>query len=51
MYREVTMVEVTEALRLWLSGTPPKRIAAQLGLDPRTVRHYPGLEHDSTDRT
>ena len=33
MYREVTMFEVTEALRLWLSGTPQKRIAAQLGLD------------------
>ena len=31
MYREVTMFEVTEALRLWLSGTPKKRIAAQLG--------------------
>jgi len=40
MYREVTMFEVTEALRLWLSGTPKKRIAAQLGLDPKTVRHY-----------
>ena len=40
MYREVTMFEVKEALRLWLSGTPKKRIAAQLGLDPKTVRHY-----------
>ena len=40
MYREVTMFEVTEALRLWLGGTPKKRIAAQLGLDPKTVRHY-----------
>ncbi len=40
MYREVTMFEVTEALRLWLSGTPKKRIAGQLGLDPKTVRHY-----------
>jgi DNA-binding transcriptional MerR regulator len=40
MYREVPMFEVKEALRLWLSGTPKKRIAAQLGLDPKTVRHY-----------
>ena len=40
MYREVTMFEVKEALRLWLGGTPKKRIAAQLGLDPKTVRHY-----------
>jgi hypothetical protein len=40
MYREVTMFEVTEALRLWLRGTPKKRIASQLGLDPKTVRRY-----------
>jgi transposase len=40
MYREVTMVEITEVLRRWLAGTPKKRIAAQLGLDPKTVRRY-----------
>jgi transposase len=40
MYREVTMVEITEVLRLWLAGTPKKRIAAQLGVDPKTVRRY-----------
>ena len=40
MYREVTMVEITEVLRLWLAGTPKKRIAVQLGLDPKTVRRY-----------
>jgi hypothetical protein len=40
MYREVTMLEVTEVLRLWLGGTPKKRIAAQLGLDPKTIRYY-----------
>ena len=40
MYREVTMLEVTEVLRLWLGGMPKKRIAAQVGLDPKTVRHY-----------
>ena len=28
MYREVTMVEITEVLRLWRDGVPKKRIAA-----------------------
>jgi hypothetical protein len=40
MYREVTMLEVKEILRLWREGVPKKRVAAQLGLDPKTVRHY-----------
>ncbi len=40
MYREVTMNEITEVLRLWLAGSPKKRIAAQLSLDPKTVRRY-----------
>lgn len=39
-YREVTMFEVTEVLRLWLSGLGNKRIARQLGLDVKTVRRY-----------
>ena len=30
MYREVTMIEVTEVLRLWRAGLPTKRLAAQL---------------------
>jgi len=42
MYREVTMLEVTEVLRLWRAGVPLKRLAAQLGLDPKTVRRYLG---------
>ena len=29
-YREVTMLDVKEALRLWLGGVPKKRIALQL---------------------
>lgn len=37
-YREVTMLEVKEVLRLWLKGVPKKRIALQRGLDPKTVR-------------
>ena len=55
------MFEVTEALRLWLSGTPNERIAGSLGLDPKTVRHYvtvgigiglqsPALRRAATDR-
>jgi hypothetical protein len=40
MYREVTMIEITEVLRLWRDGVPKKRIAARLGLDPKTVRRY-----------
>ncbi len=40
MFREVTMVELKEVLRLSSKGLPKKRIAAQLGLDPKTVRRY-----------
>ena len=39
-YREVTMLEVKEVLRLWLAGVRKKRIAAQLGLNVKTVRRY-----------
>jgi hypothetical protein len=39
-YREVTMIEVTEVLRQWMSGAKIKRIAWRLGLDPKTVRRY-----------
>src|SRR2546427_526859 len=39
-YREVTMLEIKEVLRLWCGGAPKKRIAAQLGLDIKTVRRY-----------
>ena len=40
MYREVKMEEVKEAVLLWLGGGGKKRIAAQLGLDVKTVRRY-----------
>lgn len=40
MYREVTMIELKEVLRLRGAGLPKKRLAAQLGLDPKTVRRY-----------
>jgi DNA-binding CsgD family transcriptional regulator len=36
-FREVTMLEVKEVLRLWLLGVPKKGIAAQLGFDVKTV--------------
>lgn len=39
-YREVTMVEIKEVLRLWRAGTAKKRIASQLTLDVKTVRRY-----------
>ena len=37
---EVTMLEVKEVLRLWRAGVQKKRIAAQLGLNIKTVRRY-----------
>jgi Helix-turn-helix domain len=40
MYREVTMIEFKEVVRLWQEQMPKKRIAARLGLDPKTVRRY-----------
>jgi hypothetical protein len=45
MYREVTMIELKEVLRLWADGLPKKRLAAQLGLDPKTVRRYLAVAH------
>ncbi len=39
-YREVTMLEVREVLRQWLSGAGKKTIAAQLAVDVKTVRRY-----------
>lgn len=39
-YREVTMFEIKEVLRLWLAGTAKKRIARQLGLAVKSVRRY-----------
>jgi hypothetical protein len=44
-YREVTLLEVKEVLRLWLSGFTKKRIAAQLGFDVKTVRRYVTVAH------
>jgi hypothetical protein len=40
MFREVTMIELKEVLRLWGKGLPKKRVAAQVELDPKTARRY-----------
>jgi len=42
-YREVTMIEVKEVLRLWLAEVPKQKIARTLGLDRKTVRRYTEL--------
>ena len=39
-YREVSVIEVVEVLRQWLTGLGYRRIAAGLGLDRKTVRRY-----------
>jgi DNA-binding CsgD family transcriptional regulator len=39
-FREVTMVETKEILRLWLVGYARKRVARHLRVDPKTVRRY-----------
>ena len=39
-FREVTMVEIKEVLRLWLALKSKKAIARQLGIDRNTVRSY-----------
>jgi transposase len=39
-FREVSMIEVREVLRLVLAGVPKKRVARLVGMDPKTVRAY-----------
>jgi transposase len=39
-FREVTMLEVIEVVRMWLSQRSKKEIARQLGVDVKTVRRY-----------
>jgi transposase len=39
-FREVGVLEIKEVLRLWKGGVAKKRIAAQLGMDIKTVRRY-----------
>jgi hypothetical protein len=42
-YREVTMIEVKEVLRLWLAEVPKQQIGRNLGLDRKTVGRYTEL--------
>jgi|FLYL01.1.fsa_nt_gi transposase len=42
-YREVTMIEIKEILRLWLAEVPQRRIARTLGVDRKTIRRYTEL--------
>jgi len=46
-YREVTMIEVREILRLSAKGLGKKTIAARLGLNVKTVRRYIQAATDS----
>lgn len=40
VFREVSVLEVKEVVRLWRAGVAKKRIASRLGLDVKTVRRY-----------
>jgi len=39
-FREVTVVQVKEALRRWLRGEGERTIAKGVGIDRKTVRRY-----------
>ena len=39
-YREVSVIEVREVLRAWLAGAGLRTVAAQAGVDRKTVRRY-----------
>ncbi|MGH2499074.1 MAG: helix-turn-helix domain-containing protein, partial [Candidatus Limnocylindria bacterium] len=40
MFREVSVVEAREVLRLWLKKYGQRAIARMLGMDRKTVRRY-----------
>jgi len=40
MFREVSVTEVWEVLRAWLSGSGLRKVAAQAGVDRKTARRY-----------
>ncbi len=39
-FRELSVTEVREVLRAWLSGTGLRKVAAQAGVDRKTARRY-----------
>jgi hypothetical protein len=51
-YREVTMTEVKEILRLWLAEVPTQKISRTLGVDRKTIRrlHAPGAKRGRPPR-
>jgi len=40
VFREVSVIEVREALRAWLAGKSERAVAAQAGVDRKTGRRY-----------
>ena len=40
VYREVSVIEVREALRAWLAGKSERAVAAQAGVDRKTGKRY-----------
>src|SRR5271165_6303643 len=40
VFREVSVIEVREALRAWLAGKSERAVAAQAGVDRQTSRRY-----------
>jgi DNA-binding CsgD family transcriptional regulator len=39
-YREVSVIEIKEVLRLWLAGHSLREVTRLAGLDRKTVRRY-----------
>jgi len=40
VYREVSVIEVREALRAWLAGKSERAVARQAGVDRKTGKRY-----------
>ena len=40
VFREVSVIEVREALRAWLAGKSERAVAAQAGVDRKTSKRY-----------
>src|SRR6266571_4601402 len=40
VYREVSVIEIREALRAWLAGKSERAVAAQAGVDRKTSKRY-----------
>src|SRR5947207_15854962 len=40
VFREVSVIEIREALRAWLAGKSERSVAAQAGVDRKTSRRY-----------